>query len=82
MAAIVRTSTPGMSPTMLAAAAGGVIQAAHTQWFVHGGDLAKMIAEGLEVLERGVGSDPSTWAAGPSPLINCAAGPVRDKKKG
>ena len=36
---------------MLAAAAQGVIQAAQTQWFLHGGDLATMISEGLEVLE-------------------------------
>jgi len=38
-------------PTMLAAAAGGVIQAAHTRWFLLGGDLATAISEGLEVLE-------------------------------
>ena len=49
-------------PTMLAAAVGGVIQAAHTQWFVHGGDLPTMIAEGLEVLESGIGSDPTSWS--------------------
>ena len=49
-------------PTMLAAAVGGVIQAASTQWFVHGGDLGTMIAEGIEVLERGIGSDPQAWS--------------------
>jgi AcrR family transcriptional regulator len=50
-------------PTMLAAAVGGVIQAASTQWFVQGGDdLATKIAEGLEVLESGIGSDPRTWS--------------------
>jgi len=43
-------------PTMLAAAAGGVIQAAQTQWFLLGGDLATRISEALEVLERGIGS--------------------------
>jgi AcrR family transcriptional regulator len=48
-------------PTMLAAAVGGVIQAAQTQWFLHGGDLAARISEGLEVLETGIGSDPRTW---------------------
>ena len=37
-------------PTMLAAAAGGVIMAAQTQWFFRGGDLASTVAEGLEVL--------------------------------
>ena len=48
-------------PTMLAAAIGGVVQAASTQWFIHGGDLATTIAEGIEVLERGIGSDPQSW---------------------
>ena len=43
-------------PTMLAAAAGGVIQAAQTQWFLLGGDLATKLSEGIEVLERGTGS--------------------------
>jgi len=49
-------------PTMLAAATGGVIQAAHTQWFLLGGDLATKLSEGLEVLERGIGADPRTWS--------------------
>ena len=49
-------------PTMLAAAVGGVIQAAQTQWFLYGGDLATRISEGLEVLESGIGSDPRTWS--------------------
>jgi TetR/AcrR family transcriptional regulator, regulator of mycofactocin system len=53
-------------PTMLAAAVGGVIQAAQTQWFIRGGDLAPQIAEGLEVLERGIGSDPRTWSGRPA----------------
>ena len=48
----------GLVPTMLAAATGGILQRAHTQWFTNGGDLAKMISEGLEVLEQGVGSNP------------------------
>jgi AcrR family transcriptional regulator len=51
-------------PTMLAAAVGGVIQAAQTQWFLRGGDLASAISDGLEVLERGIGADPRTWTAG------------------
>jgi AcrR family transcriptional regulator len=51
-------------PTMLAAAVGGVIQAAQTQWFLRGGDLASAISDGLEVLERGIGADPRTWSAG------------------
>jgi TetR/AcrR family transcriptional regulator, regulator of mycofactocin system len=45
-------------PTMLAAAVGGVIMAAQTRWFMNGGDLASAIADGLEVLERGIGADP------------------------
>src|SRR5262245_4338403 len=49
-------------PTMLAAAAVGIIQAAQTQWFIRGGDLAETIAAGIEVLERGVGADPARWA--------------------
>jgi AcrR family transcriptional regulator len=52
----------GLVPTMLAAAVGGVIQAAQTQWFLQGGDLATKISEGLEVLENGIGSDPRTWS--------------------
>ncbi len=36
---------------MLAAAVGGVIQAAQTRWYVLGGNLATAISEGLEVLE-------------------------------
>ena len=51
-------------PTMLAAAAGGVIQAAQTRWYLEGGDLATAFSEGLEVLERGMGSDPTTWGTG------------------
>jgi AcrR family transcriptional regulator len=50
-------------PTVLASAVGGAIQASQMQWFEHGGDLAKTLSEGLEVLERGIGSDPSTWSA-------------------
>src|SRR5580704_1365735 len=50
-------------PTMLAAAALGVVQAAHTQWFLHDGDLASTISDSLAVLERGISTDPRTWAA-------------------
>ncbi len=53
-----------VTPTMLAAAVGGVIQAAQTQWFFQGGDLAALISEGLGVLEEGIGTDPRTWPAG------------------
>jgi AcrR family transcriptional regulator len=51
-----------LAPTMLAAAVGGVIQAAQTQWFFRGGDLGTTISEGLEVLERGIVPDLSAWA--------------------
>ncbi len=50
-------------PTMLAAAAMGVVQAAHTQWFIHDGDLATTMSESLAVLERGISTDLKTWAA-------------------
>jgi AcrR family transcriptional regulator len=51
-------------PTMLAAAVGGVIQAAQTQWYFQGGDLATAISDGLGVLESGIGGDPRTWSGG------------------
>jgi AcrR family transcriptional regulator len=44
-------------PTMLAAAAVGVIQAATTQWFFRGGDLVTAMSESLAVLESGIGTD-------------------------
>jgi AcrR family transcriptional regulator len=50
-----------LAPTMLAAAAGGVIQAAQIHWYFDGGDLANAVTEGLGLLERGLGSDPRTW---------------------
>ena len=51
-------------PTMLAAAAGGVIEAAQTHWYFVGGDLVTAISDGLDVLERGFGTDPGTWSHG------------------
>ncbi len=42
--------TDALVPVMLAAAAGGVIQAAQTQWYLEGGDLGAMMSEGLKVL--------------------------------
>ncbi len=48
-------------PTMLAAAAGGVIMTAHTQWFFLGGDLSATVSESLEVLETGFGTNPGIW---------------------
>jgi AcrR family transcriptional regulator len=49
-------------PVMLAAAVGGVIQAAHTEWLLNGGDFPSTLAAGIEVLERGIGSDPAGGA--------------------
>jgi len=57
-------SPDALIPTVLAAAVGGVIQATQMQWFAHGGDLATTLSDGLAVLERGIGTDPSTWSAG------------------
>ena len=51
----------GLVPSVLAAAAGGVVQAAQTRWYFHGGDLAGMVSEGLRVLELGAGTDAKTW---------------------
>ncbi|MGF7235774.1 MAG: TetR family transcriptional regulator, partial [Frankia sp.] len=45
------------APSVLAGAVGGVIQAAQTHWYFHGGDLVTKISEGLGVLERGIGTD-------------------------
>jgi AcrR family transcriptional regulator len=47
-----------MVAVTLAAAAGGVIQAAHTQWFVRGGHLATRISDGMEVLEATLSPPP------------------------
>jgi hypothetical protein len=49
-------------PSILAGASLGVVQAAHTHWFVHDGDLAVTMSESLAVLERGISTDPRTWA--------------------
>jgi AcrR family transcriptional regulator len=51
-------------PTVLAAAAGGVIQATQTRWYVEGGDLPSAFSDGFAVLERGLGTDPNAWSAG------------------
>jgi hypothetical protein len=49
-----------LAPTMLAAAAQGIIQTAHARWFILGGDLANTVSEGLEILERGFVENPRT----------------------
>jgi AcrR family transcriptional regulator len=51
-------------PTMLAAATLGVVQAAHTQWFIHNGDFAATMSESLAVLERTIRTDSTTLGAG------------------
>jgi AcrR family transcriptional regulator len=43
----------GLVPTMMAAASGGVIQAAHVDWYLNGGDLAAKVSEAFSVLEQG-----------------------------
>ncbi len=69
-------------PTMLAAAVLGVIQAAHTQWFIHGGDLATTMSESLAVLERGISTDPRSWAAaGEATETQKARSPNRPKPR-
>jgi hypothetical protein len=55
-----------LAPTLLAGAAGGVIQAAQIHWYFEGGDLAAAVSDGLGVLERGLGGDPRTWQTVPS----------------
>jgi TetR/AcrR family transcriptional regulator, regulator of mycofactocin system len=40
-------------PTTMAAASGGVIQAAHVDWYFNGGDLAAKVSEAFSVLEHG-----------------------------
>jgi TetR/AcrR family transcriptional regulator, regulator of mycofactocin system len=49
-----RLGLPGdaLVPTMMAAASGGVIQAAHVDWYVNGGDLAAKVSEAFFVLEQ------------------------------
>ena len=67
-------------PTMLAAAALGVVQAAHTQWFIHNGDLATTMSESLAVLERTISTDPRTWAVtgdAVDPRTSSGPGPKR-----
>jgi AcrR family transcriptional regulator len=52
----------GLVPTMLAAAVGGVVQAAQIRWYITGVDLVTTISRGLDVLERGIGADPEALA--------------------
>ncbi len=40
-------------PTTMAAASSGIIQAAHIDWYVNGGDLITKVSEAFSVLEQG-----------------------------
>jgi AcrR family transcriptional regulator len=51
-------------PTMLAAAAGGIVLAAETHYHLHGGNMATIISKGLSVLEDAVGTGLGTGARG------------------
>lgn len=56
-------ASDALVPTMLAAAAGGVVQAALTRWYFDGGNVANWISDALEVLENSIGADPRTPSA-------------------
>jgi TetR/AcrR family transcriptional regulator, regulator of mycofactocin system len=58
-------SASDLIPTMVAAAAGGVIQAAHTRWYMDGGHLRTIVSESLEVLERSMGPNFGTGPLAP-----------------
>ena len=70
-------------PTMLAAAAGGVIQAAHVQWFIRGGDLATGLSDSLEVLEDVVElhAVPKPRGGTAGPARRGPAQPARDGRR-
>ena len=68
-------------PTMLAAAALGVVQAAHTQWFIHNGDFATTMSESLAVW-RGISTDPRTLgAAGDAADVRTSNSVTRPRQK-
>ena len=61
-------------PTTMAAASSGVIQAAHVDWYVNGGDLITKVSEAFSVLEQGrIGS----LRNGPTPAEPTAPRPSR-----
>ena len=67
-----RLSLPAdaLVPTMLAAAASGIIKAAETHWILHGGNLATIASEGLGVLEEAVDTGLGTRPRGKSRASN------------
>jgi AcrR family transcriptional regulator len=78
-----RLGLPGdaLLPAMLAAATGGIIQAAETRWRFHGGgDLATIVSEGMRALEEGVGGDLGTSAGGNGRGNKNNKGPARSSK--
>jgi TetR/AcrR family transcriptional regulator, regulator of mycofactocin system len=67
-------------PTMLSAAAGGIIQAAQTRWRLRGGaDLATSISEGLRILEEGIAGNLATLGRGKRNVSKSAQSPARRK---
>ncbi len=66
-------------PTMLAAAAVGVIQAAHTRWFLEGGDLASIISESLYVLAPSA-DGAGAWSVRDRRHLDTDLGPTRRRK--
>jgi AcrR family transcriptional regulator len=58
LAVRLRTEPEALAPIVLAAAAGGVVQASMYRWFANGGDLADTIDEGLAAFEE---FSSSTW---------------------
>jgi hypothetical protein len=51
-----------------------LIQAAHTRWFLEGGDLATIISQSLEVWKRGAGG-AEAWSVGRVPRPGAKSGP-------
>jgi len=70
-----------LAPTMLAAAAGGVIQATQTRWYIRGGDIVEALSEAFDVLEQGIGTDSAIWTSG-KPKPNPARAAAKPATKG
>jgi TetR/AcrR family transcriptional regulator, regulator of mycofactocin system len=52
-----------LQPAMLAAAVGGIIQAAQNRWLFRGGNLVRALSEGLGVLEEAMGTGVASIAS-------------------
>lgn len=58
-------SEDALEPWIWAAAIGGVMQGANIRWFLEGGDRARIMSEGFEILEKGIrGNDESVQRSG------------------